>query len=102
MSANWQAGDKAVCVDDKVSPSWNPEKTIDFDVPIKGRIYLVTDYRDIVFADGAFPRLFLAGISIEMVGVGSCGFHPDRFRRVVAACDRIENEVAISTDKPTP
>jgi len=65
-----------------------PDKTIDFDAPIRGRIYLVEAYQYVSFGDGPAPRLFLVGISIEMKGVGMCGYEPSRFRRIVPACDR--------------
>lgn len=92
MSTNWKAGDKALCVDDRICPTWNPEVTIDFDLIQKGKIYLVDAFRDVEFSDGRFPRLFIVGLSIKMVGVGECGFNPSRFRKIVPACDRATNQ----------
>ncbi len=91
MSADWKAGDRAVCVND----TWNSGSTHDYDeCPKKGNIYLVTgtnvDSRGLV-------GLFISGCCTWMIKkrflwpakkLNEVAWNEGAFRKIVPACDR--------------
>lgn len=84
MSADWKAGDKAICVDGS-PPAWPALGDV---APKLGTIYLV---REVV--EAVSPSLE-AGIALR-VGVGNEGvgaWCATRFRKIVPACDHATNE----------
>jgi len=83
MSADWKAGDKALCVDGR-SSAWEDIATR----PTKGTIYLV---RDVLI--GYSPDM-VAGVCLRvgLIGEEVGGWCATRFRKIVPACDRVEVE----------
>lgn len=84
MSADWKAGDRAVCVEEfsreKILPDGSRIPHI-ADWPVVGVIYLV-DNVEIFFGR---PSLNLAGMNC---GENAVGYNAKKFRKVVPACDR--------------
>jgi len=74
MSTNWKAGDKAVCVNDTASMRGLGK------ILSKGTIYLV---------ERPGPNIGLHLCGVQDSGMG---WHRDRFRKIVPACDRNERE----------
>ncbi len=96
MSADWKAGDKAVCISD----NWNDKVTVNDCVPKKGHTYLVVG---VVSGTNLCGQpdigLFIAGcksfhkIKRWVVFTGKGGelsFSHQNFRKLVPACDRAE------------
>lgn len=85
MSADWKAGDRALCVerfngwivwpDGSIDPASSP-------MPKLGVVYLVTD----VDQGHKCPCLHLAGFDIRD---DVHGYTSAKFRKVVPACDRV-------------
>ena len=95
MSADWKAGDRALCVDD--SPHRNGRIYGTPSGLAKGRIYLVEAINP---SSGGFG-LIVSGVSTGIFHTKldtEIPYDPNRFRKIVPACDRVsveqEQEVA--------
>lgn len=90
MSADWQAGDRAVCVDDSLNPDARHQHHLVRGTTIrKGNVYLIDGVVLRYFKQpGWRPRLLLAGESLIWTPTGEeYGFELRRFRKLVPACD---------------
>jgi hypothetical protein len=83
MSADWKAGDRALCVDD--AERSNPSIAIEGPPVVRGTIYLVRDVRSSrhgvgLYLEGVFGGIHFSGREVA--------YRSDRFRKIVPACDR--------------
>ncbi len=92
MSADWKAGDKALCVKPFKGIGHNSGLPMPGELPKVGTIYLVVD---VVQCSDGIPGLFLA--YFDNAGYPCCS---SKFRKIVPACDRATNSASITKWEP--
>ena len=91
MSADWKAGDRALCVEQFLGfsyPAMRPSSNYTNGLPVVGTIYLV----DSVYERTGRVWLIISDKpAFNLLGEKS-GWWSQRFRKITPACDRSERE----------